>query len=319
MSREKAIDRPVFVLGCGRSGTTVVYDVLSEHEHLAWFSNYTQRTGSPRLAALSRIRRFPDLTGRLGRFAPRPHEGHMLWDACTPSKNAAVRNAPLLAEHLLPDEVTRMRALISGHLRFQGRPRFINKNTRNARRIEYLGRAFPDALFVHVARAPRPAVASLLRVHFWPTLPIWWEGDRTPQQLVAEGRDEVRLAAEFWNRELWQIRTDAERIGHERCLVVRYEDMVRAPIDTFEQMLEFLQLPPSRRVAAAVNRLGIEDRNRGSKNAFSDQQLRDIAELTRAEAGYLGYPAPAQVGDSPASSAGMPPDPHSRTTAEPRR
>ena len=197
MSAPAPIDRPIFVIGCGRSGTTVVYDLLCEHEQLGWFSNYTEHFSAPWLASLSRGRRYAFVRDHLGRFAPRPHEAHCLWSSCAPARDAIAGNAPLTAADATADEIQCLRSIVRSHLRYQGRRRFVNKNTRNARRIGYLSAVFPDALFVHVARDPRATVASLLRVHFWPTMPIWWCQNRTPEQLVNDGRDAVALAAEF--------------------------------------------------------------------------------------------------------------------------
>jgi omega-hydroxy-beta-dihydromenaquinone-9 sulfotransferase len=289
VSAEAPIVRPIFVIGCGRSGTTVVYDLLCAHEQLAWFSNYTERFSAPWLAALSRSRRYAFARDRLGRFAPRPHEAHGLWDACTPDKDAAARNAPLTAADARADEVQCLRSIVRSHLRYQGKRRFVNKNTRNSRRIGYLDAVFPDALFIHVTRDPRATVASLLRVHFWPTMPIWWCEDRTPEQLVNGGRDPVTLAAEFWSRELWQIRNDSSSLPPERYLVVRYEELVDSPYSVLDQILGFAQLKPSKHVRAAIDRMGIENRNLDFAKLFGSQ-LHDVERITASEAGYLGYP-----------------------------
>ena len=37
------IDRPVFVIGTGRSGTTLFHEPMAYHPQLAWFSNWSRR------------------------------------------------------------------------------------------------------------------------------------------------------------------------------------------------------------------------------------------------------------------------------------
>lgn len=61
------IDRPIFVIGVPRSGTTVVYEAFSQHEDLAWISNHATRV--PWLNALHALPRLYDmpLIGRLPR------------------------------------------------------------------------------------------------------------------------------------------------------------------------------------------------------------------------------------------------------------
>ena len=41
--RTDGLKPPLFIVGCGRSGTTIVYELLCEHPDLAWFSNYAER------------------------------------------------------------------------------------------------------------------------------------------------------------------------------------------------------------------------------------------------------------------------------------
>ena len=41
--RISGLKPPLFIVGCGRSGTTIVYELLCEHPDLAWFSNYAER------------------------------------------------------------------------------------------------------------------------------------------------------------------------------------------------------------------------------------------------------------------------------------
>ena len=38
---QNKIDRPIFIIGVGRSGTTILYNLLSIHPELCWFSRYS--------------------------------------------------------------------------------------------------------------------------------------------------------------------------------------------------------------------------------------------------------------------------------------
>jgi hypothetical protein len=37
------IEKPIFIVGASRSGTTIFYNLLSTHPEICWFSNYTDR------------------------------------------------------------------------------------------------------------------------------------------------------------------------------------------------------------------------------------------------------------------------------------
>src|SRR5262245_41989498 len=70
------IDRPIFVIGTGRSGTTLFFQMLGFHPDLAWFStygNYLYKRNWP--ALLSRVRDVPGIDRLLrpdARFTPKP-------------------------------------------------------------------------------------------------------------------------------------------------------------------------------------------------------------------------------------------------------
>src|SRR4051812_4787008 len=118
------IVRPVFLVGVGRSGTTVLYEMLAGHCDFAWFSNYTERAPRlPQLAALSTLYAPAGLKGRPARLMPRPVEGYRLWDGCTPPF-AGPSEAPLTEADVTDGAVRRTRRLIAAHLRWQRKPRF---------------------------------------------------------------------------------------------------------------------------------------------------------------------------------------------------
>src|SRR4051794_19975166 len=95
---------PLFIVGCGRSGTTIIYELLCEHPDLAWFSNYAERWPSlPQLEVLTRFRDIGAIRRSASRFVPSPVEGHELWDRCGPQdeqrRNAPLTGADVDAEH----------------------------------------------------------------------------------------------------------------------------------------------------------------------------------------------------------------------------
>jgi hypothetical protein len=248
-------DRPVFVVGCGRSGTTVLYEVLCEHPELAWFSNWSEQfPGRSSVALLHRARRL----GRpakgspvWSRWRPHPVEGYASWDHCTGLLPGGL-DRPLAADDVTEAARARAVGIVGGHVRFQGASRFVNKNTRNARRIPYLASVFPDACFVHVVRHPVEVARSLAEVAFWADLPIWWADGRTPRQLTGEGVDPLVLAARFWSRELEVVRRDRAGIPTDRFLDVRYEALLDRPQPVLAGLSAAIEIDPSAAVSAAA-------------------------------------------------------------------
>lgn len=119
------VREPVFVVGCSRGGTTVVYKTLSEADEL----------------------------GSLQR------ETHDFWAELHPLVEKGWRSHALGAEDASP----RDRDLVARYFfRHLGARRFVDKNNQNGLCVPYLRALFPDARFVYVKRSPGDNIHSLI-------------------------------------------------------------------------------------------------------------------------------------------------------------
>jgi len=76
MSMTAVIDRPVFILGPHRSGTTLLYGIIAEHEHVCFLNRSNHRIpASPRIAAL---------LSKIPGYAGTPVEAQRFWDYLWP-------------------------------------------------------------------------------------------------------------------------------------------------------------------------------------------------------------------------------------------
>ncbi|HET9444495.1 MAG TPA: sulfotransferase, partial [Acidimicrobiales bacterium] len=263
-------ERPLFIVGCGRSGTTLLYDILCCPPELGWFSRYTNRWPAlPQLAALNRLYPAARRRGVTARAVPFPSEGHAVWDRIRPA-SLRTHNRPLAEADVAPGEAERAATVIATHLRFHGRPRFVNKNTRNTVRIPYLKAMFPDCCFVHLIRDPAPAVASFLKIDWWPDLKVWCFDDRTPRQWEAEGNRPETMAARLWREEVGLALTTGAALPDSDYLEVRYETLVAEPRRTVERVVEFAGLPWSAEFEALFATFRVTDRNRASTGLAPD-------------------------------------------------
>jgi hypothetical protein len=215
---------PVFVIGNPRSGTTLVRLMLDAHPELA----VPPEGGF--LVALER---------RFGSFSGDPDQR----DAFA----AAVLEVPKLEdwglgleelrEHLsraepgsyaeLAAEVYRLWAIRQG----KPRARLGDKNNFHLRHIATLARLYPCATFLHVVRDGRDVVCSYRDV-----------GDLS-------GRDAPRLprgivaAAQHWRENLVEIRRALAALAPGRSQEIRYEDLVRDPYRSLEEVCFVLGEP----------------------------------------------------------------------------
>jgi hypothetical protein len=294
--KTEGLEAPFFVVGCGRSGTTIIYELLCEHPDLAWFSNHAERLPAfPQLEALTRLWDIGAIRHSRSRLATRPVEGYALWDHSGP-QNARHRNAPLTAADVDSEHARRVSELVAAHVRYHRGRRFINKNTRNSRRVLYLDAIFPDAMFLHVIRDPRAVVASLLAVHWWPDLPLWWSEDRTPRALAANGATPEAVAAEHWVRSVERLLADARCLPSSRYLEIRYETFTESPEAVLNSICAFAGLSPSPRLAEFVQRRTITSRNVKYKSQLGENGLRTVERIVAPLAAKLRYPIEAGAG-----------------------
>jgi LPS sulfotransferase NodH len=238
------IDRPAFIIGCARSGTSILGEAVAAH---------------PRAIYL-----FEASDVWSGVIGERPDHRLREEDA-TPSVVAAVRHELLEAAHEAARETGR-------------HPHdavLVEKNPKHVIRIPFLNAVFPDARFLHIVRDGRDVTASLMfrnRGERWGHLetPGWRELlARFPTQ------NHIRCAHQ-WRDAMAIARHDVVALGlkPDRYLEVRYEDLVRDPKPVIARVLALLGLPDAAEVDAFLPR--IQDETAGSYHA--KKQVRHYVE-----------------------------------------
>lgn len=215
----------------------MVYDMLAVSPNLRWISRVEADVGVSRL--INRIA-VHDHATRMAHGKRRsrwlsPSEAYVWWDRQLP-RFAGATTGELAPNDISSAEVERVSRAIRKLAR--GNRVFLNKNTRNGRRIRVLA-SLPDVdvRFLHVVRHPLAVARSLTRVQWWPHTPLWFRGGETPNALAASDEDHLTLAAELWCREM-QCIEGAIANGYT-ALTVRYEDVVKDPRSVGAQVAEF--------------------------------------------------------------------------------
>ena len=250
----------VFVVGSGRSGTTIVLDAIATLEHVL---------AVPRLAG--RIPATTPVAALLARYGVGP----AAWTRPSPESTALFTEAGLtqgfqanLGRSISPHDagklcMKRLDTRLSSIRRFGNAETVVVKNTASCARIPILATTFPECAFVHVLRHPSRVITSLLSADFWSEMTLWWDGRTTAQFARAEGLTSEEVAARHWAKQVGTLAADLVRFAESRSLLVRYEDFVRDPVAT----------------VLSMNRLGIDVRE-GPEFHRKLDQLQVRAETT---------------------------------------
>lgn len=232
---QKATESPFFILGCVRSGTTLLRNILCLH---------------PRLEC--------------------PQETHLFrWAEPfgTPEYNKNYLKSALFKQHRDEDGITNFdwhyslatqptrEGLMSwygnAYLRQRGNPdgRWFEKTPQHVYSLLLLSEAYPEAKFVHLVRNPLNVAVSIMKGDVMPAL-------------------ELRGAINYW-LESAMILSQYRKLAPQRLLEIRYEDLVRDPDAEVTAILNFVgeqsELFPFKKVSGVGS----------AKNVVRKRKLKD--------------------------------------------
>ncbi len=293
----------VFLIGAGRSGTTLLYKTVALHKDVAYLSNHHNRYSSVLVA--SSIERLvngrPELKRKCWfrddgsanfnrarefyfKFIPQPAECEAVYGRC---------GVPFtLADVQVPSEESRrcLRRTFKEILRYTGGLVLLSKRTANNRRIDYLRSVFPEAKFVHLVRDGRAVAYSLLRVRWWADHLLFWSG-KSPAEMGALGHEQLELAARNWVEEMTFIANGLAGIDANQVYELRYEDFLSQPLDELSGLLKFLGVTATdEEFSASVSALALKPENMSWMKAWSDDQQRKVLTIQEhllKQAGYI--------------------------------
>lgn len=288
-----AVDRPIFIVGAGRSGSTLFHTLFAQHPQLAWQSPLCNLF--PAWPGLNRgvlhAAHWP-LIGKLVTRNLRPGERYAYWEHychgfARPCRDLLAADVTPLHRWTLPPALAQLTTA--------RRRRVLIKLT-GWPRIGFLHALFPDAKFIHVYRDGRAVAASLLAVGFWRGWggPAGWGfGELDPAQRAAwerHGKSFVALAGIQWQRTMAAMDAAVGDLRPNNFLSVRYEDFVTDPVGHFRQVAAFCELDWPARFEHSLRQRHLHTANDKWRETLTAAQ-QDILEEVLAESlqryGYL--------------------------------
>ncbi len=267
--------RAAFLIGCGRSGTTIVGEIFSDHPEVLYF------------------------------FEP-----YHLWGTIDPSIDVLnlyhLGASRLLVDghHCTAEAKRRFHQLLIEPARRTNAALVLEKTPFNACRIGFIEELRPGSKYIHMMRDGVDVVRSIGRLSLDRTYSIagrnqlnrWWGRGGCKWTALAEDGvaagyfpDEVSLLKSYesmgayeWLVSMGEIDRWRDRLG-DRILEMNYEHLTRDPVSSVKQLCQFLSLSmPRAWMERSIQKIGRERHNRGAPlllppkmaAAFNDYQMR---------------------------------------------
>lgn len=205
---------PIFIVGCGRSGTTLLRLLLNRHSSISipeetWFfpqlyrdlpdllkEDSWRRSIAERVLQLNRVH-FPDLTVE-------SLESALLG---VDKEDAAGIVSVVNREFMLRE----------------GKKRWGDKTPGYVLHLGLIKKLFPKAKVIHIVRDGRDVVPSILK--------YWSVGPQT---------DSFLETAVYWKDHVTAGMTDGPKYFGDRYMEVKYEDLVTKPEDSVKEICKFI-------------------------------------------------------------------------------
>ena len=238
------LEKPVFVIGCGRSGTTILGQLLSHHQRLAYVN-----------------------------------EPRNFWKQCYPQTDIWSINAPQIPGQLHltrndsnPKATLKLKQLFSIEAKLQGANRLVEKLPINSYRVDFITSMFPDAQFIHIIRngvAVAQSIAKLSEKGQWFGVRNFGSGNYKWHLLkdFASKRDQynalVKLCNDNYTRGLleWRMAIESTQLAlcmlpQNQYLELRYETLINEPLKTCHLLENYLnEIPDSKMRHFAVHHI----------------------------------------------------------------
>lgn len=229
-----------FVVGMGRSGTSLLQAMLSVHPNVAM---------APETKFYTVIRRAGKRLGRLDSDSDMACAVDLAMDYWQIADMGLDRQTvQQLAASGERSWDTIFLAILTLHASKHGATRVGEKSPGHLHHISHLSHTFPEARFVHIIRDPRAVALSWKNVSF------------------GSGRIAPRI--QDWKHAVELHRRWLKELGPERYLLVRYEDLVCNAALNLQKICDFLSLEFSQSMLSPETR---------ADRGFSDRQTDHMA------------------------------------------
>lgn len=291
VSNKPVLRQPIIFFGMGRTGTSVISEIVMRHRKVAFLSQYLDRT--PSFVAINLLRRLFDnrlwrihgqkkqlnKVGLLNRYTFKYSEAYRMWNYLSGPEEEFSRSF-LLDAVLSPEKIESIRSYFERVVKYQGKERLVFKITGPAR-LEYLKQIFPDAKFIRIQRNHIATISSFIKVGFWKSRgynKLWWNGAYTQEEEAwaqDNSEDPVALSA-FQLSRIEEVTNKSLNELDLELLDIDYSNFVNNPEAIISEILKFSDLDEDTACFDYLKYNKIVDRNKADHEYFNEKDLETI-------------------------------------------
>lgn len=259
----KWIKNPVFVIGCGRSGTTLLANVLGRHKDIANYSEANDiwdPNGYPwRFSNLTRPPVWKD-----------PHTFNRMW-----------------WEDVSETGYVRKIKGIFGAYQFLSRKKiFLNKTPMNTFKIPYILDIFPGSKFIHIYRDGRAVSYSYQKKEYNKMI-------ENPEPYKSTGhfyndKTLLEMMAKSWVDHIMEVEKQKQELGQKFIVFeLSYEKFCENPPEMMNEIYDFLEIDKNRTEIQKFPT--IKNMNFKYKNDLNEDVIRKLNRIMRSALIKKGY------------------------------
>jgi len=307
------IKAPIFIIGTPRCGSTMMQELISCHDKIAFFTHGMDTFRDPELfRAVDWTRRHFSLDVRGERYLKdsiyvdggSPSEAMRFWAESLRLDPFQLSWPERRLKDFSIEEITRMKDTLRHVIacfRKRGGERFVNKSPALFTEVLLLQDIFPDARFIYLVRDGRMVANSLLKLYRLQRAqdlkvdhPMFRERPFVPYPRVPGleeaatkwGLEDIRTTATVWDASVKLINSIRPQVRN--FYEIRYEDVLKSPAEEMQRIFDFCELPPigegRAEFEAKLSKVGVIKHT----NQYSGfDVVEDIAGESLRQYGYL--------------------------------
>jgi hypothetical protein len=263
------VEKPVFLIGLPRSGTTLTSDLVCSHPQLGYITNAMHQFRSA-FCAVEVMRKLLHIDVRGGRYladtvevsAGSPSDSVCFWGEWLKygiyDYDFVERKLADYSQSDLDFMHTQIRKILWC---FGGQDkRFCTKNPMLIPDVPLLAEMFPDGKFVHIIRDPRKCVNSMLKIYWLEKEQFEFIESQRPHGVCNQGATipyprvrhmkewldefgpaDIRTTAHIWQESIDYLQEKKPSLPN--YYEIRFEDLLASPHEEMSKIFDFCELP----------------------------------------------------------------------------